>query len=219
MAARQTAVTVTAEDRKQSRNRRGNSGGSDLRAVQFNAASRVAVEGYFALVHKNHAIAEVRHLRRAVTDEENCFVLSPKLIQPVEALLLKAHVANSENLVDDKHVRIDLGCHRKRQPDVHAGRILLNGSVDKFANFSEADDAVPPRRHFFFRVAHQQTIQHDVLAPGQLVMEASAEFEEGSNGSLHFDFSRGRPVIPAMIFSSVLFPDPLRPINPSISPR
>ncbi len=99
---------------------RRNLGRGKLAAIYFDAVGRVAVECYLALVHDNHAVAEIHVLFGAVTHKENGFVLLALLRHTIEAFLQESYISNGENFVDNQDIGIDSGGHRKGQPDIHA---------------------------------------------------------------------------------------------------
>ncbi len=106
------------------------------------------------------------------------------------------------------------------EPHVHAGRVGLDRRVDELLHLGELDDLVEAPRHLALREAEHDAVDEDVLAAGDLRMEAGAELDQRRD--------RGRRpsptpvegfVMPATSFSSVLLPDPLRPMTPSVCPR
>ena len=60
-----------------------------------------------------HHVSGVRH-----DDDRASFLL--ELVDPIHALLLEPLVADGENLVDEEDVGVDVYCHGKTQPHVHA---------------------------------------------------------------------------------------------------
>src|SRR5436190_20691693 len=48
-----------------------------------------------------------------------------------EAFLLKHHVANGQNLVDDEDLRLEMGSNGKGEPYVHAGAVALDRRVEE----------------------------------------------------------------------------------------
>ena len=63
------------------------------------------------------------------------------LVEHVEALLLEGRVADGQHLVDQQDVRVDLDRHRERQPDVHAGGVVLELEVLELLELGELDHA------------------------------------------------------------------------------
>ena len=50
-------------------------------------------------------------------------------VELVVALLLEGGIAHREHLVDQQHVRVDVGHDREAQPDEHARRVVLDLQV------------------------------------------------------------------------------------------
>ena len=68
--------------------------------------------------------------------------------------------------------------------------------------------------------AHHHAVERDVLARGQLGVEAHPELDEGGQPAGHADRARvGAVDLTTGSSSSVLLPDPLRPTIPKNSPR
>src|SRR6266536_2449525 len=59
-----------------------------------------------------------------------------------EALALELLVADGEDLVEEKDVRVDMRRDRETEPHVHPGRIRAYGQVDEFLQSGERDDLV-----------------------------------------------------------------------------
>ena len=55
-------------------------------------------------------------------------------------LLLKVRIANSEGLIDDQNLRVDMSHDRKAEPRVHSRRVCVEGSVDEVADIGKLDD-------------------------------------------------------------------------------
>ena len=82
-------------------------------------------------------------------------------------------------------------CGGKCQPDVHAGRVFFDGTVDEVADFREGFDGRQVALHFGAGDAHDFAVNEDVFAPGEFRIEACAEFEERRNASAGNDASGG----------------------------
>ena len=110
--------------------------------------------------------------------------LLAELVQAVDALALEVLVADRERLVDHQDVGIDAGGDGEAQAHVHARAVGLDRALDELAELGEVDD----RREALLdlRLAHAQdrAVQADVLAPGELGVEARAELEQRSDPAL-----------------------------------
>ena len=98
-------------------------------------------------------------------------------------------VADGENLVDQQDVRVDLNRHREREPDVHAGGVVLELELLELAQFGEVDDRVIARAGLARGEAHHDPVEHDVVARGEILVEADAELDEGRQAPVHPDSS------------------------------
>src|SRR5271156_156489 len=68
--------------------------------------------------------------------------------------------------------------HRKRQADIHAGRIAFDGRVEKILNFREIDNLVEFSGNFSVRHAQNGAVEKNVLAPCELLMKSRAHFQQ-----------------------------------------
>ena len=108
--------------------------------------------------------------------------------------MLKAHVADGQNFVEDQDLGIDFDGHGEGQTHIHSGGILLDGSVDEFADIGEVDDGLLALQHVAFGVAHQQAVEQDVLPAREFVMESRAQFDQRRQRAIDGDRTFGRPV-------------------------
>ena len=91
---------------------------------------------------QHRAIAEALDGAHVVRDEEHRLALVAHAVELVEALLLEGGVADGEHLVDQQDVGVHLDRHREREPDLHAGRVVLELEVDELLELGELDDLV-----------------------------------------------------------------------------
>ena len=101
-------------------------------------------------------------------------------------------VAHGQRLVDDQDVGIDMGHHGKREADLHAARIRLDRVLDEIADVGELADAVIARFDLARRQSQQLRIEQDVLAPGELGIEAGAELQHRGDPPARRHGTRGR---------------------------
>ncbi len=107
--------------------------------------------------------------------------------------LLEADVADRQHLVDEQHVGVDVRGHGEAEAGVHAAGVLLHGRVDVGAELGEVDDLLEARAHLGARQAKDHPVEQDVLATGQLAMEAGAEVDQRGNAAVGGDRAAGRP--------------------------
>ena len=107
----------------------------------------------------------------------------------------------------------------KPEPHRHPRRIRAHRPVDRVLELGERDDLVEARLDVGAAETLDRTVQEHVLAPGEVEVEARAELEQRADSA----FRCGRVpavglMIPATTRSSVVLPEPLRPIRPTASP-
>ena len=107
-----------------------------------------------------------------------------ELSELVEALVREAFVADREHLVDEQHVGIDVDCHRESEAHVHPGRIGLHRRIDELAQLGEVDDLVEAILDLALGQAEHDAVDEDVLAPGNLRVEAGSQLDERRYPSL-----------------------------------
>ena len=114
---------------------------------------------------------------------------------------------------------IDVDGDGEAEAHVHPGRIGLDRRVDEVLELGELDDLVEAPRDFLLRQPEHDAVDEDVLAAGDLGMEAGAELDQRGDAAVD---RRRVPVVglvmPATSLSIVLLPEPLRPITPSVRP-
>ena len=99
-------------------------------------------------------------------------------MEDVEALLLKRGVPNREHLVDQQDLGIDLDRHRESEPDLHAGRVVLQLELAELLELGEFDHAVVALARLLRRESHHDAVQDHVVAGGQLHVEADAQLDQ-----------------------------------------
>ncbi len=137
-----------------------------------------SVERDPACIQQQRSVAEPPHRVGVVAHEEDRPPLVRGVAHLAEALPLKGRVAHRENLVHDQDVRFQVGGHGEGQPQVHAARIVLHGSVDEAFDLGEGDDFVELAADLLPRHPQDRTVEVDVLAPGELPVEARPHFEQ-----------------------------------------
>src|SRR3954453_9584765 len=124
---------------------------------------------------QQRAVAVVRDRVEVVADEHHRLALGAEALERDHALLLEALVADREHLVEQEHVEVDLDRDRVRKPDLHAGREVLQLLVDEPLELGEGDDLVEALRELAAAQAEERAVDPDVVARGQLGVEADAE--------------------------------------------
>ena len=127
------------------------------------------------MAHKQHRATLARHIAHLA-----------------QALLLELGVAHRQHLVHQQDLRFQVGGDGERQPHVHAGRVALDGRVDELLDPGEVHDFVEFAPDLVAAHAEDGAVEVDVLAPGQLGVEASADLEQAGDAPLHLDPSARR---------------------------
>ena len=124
------------------------------------------------------AVAHLAHGGGVVGDEHDRPSLGLELLDPAQALGLEQLVADGEHLVDEQHVGVEVDGHGEPEAHVHARRVVLDRLVDELLQLGEGDDLVEAAVDLLARHAVERGVDVDVLAAGQLGVEAGAELEQ-----------------------------------------
>src|SRR5208337_4653384 len=108
-----------------------------------------------------------------------------------EALLLELGVADGQHLVDDQDFGIEIRRDRECQPHVHAAAVALDRSVEKFLDPREIDDLVELLLDLPARHTEDAAVEKDVLAAGELAVEAGANLEQAGDATVNVDDAPG----------------------------
>jgi hypothetical protein len=124
-----------------------------------------------------------------VGHEEDRLALVAEPVEHVEALLLEAHVAHREHLVDEQNVSVHLDHHREGQPHLHARRVVLQLQLLELAQLGELDHSVVSVARLARGEAEHHAVQQNVVASREVGVEAHAELDEGRHAAIHVDRS------------------------------
>ena len=139
---------------------------------------RVADELDLAVGEQHRTVAVLLDRGHVVGDEDDRLAFGFHLVEGVGALLLEGGVADRQHLVDQQDVGVGLHHHREGEPDQHARGVVLQLQVGELAQLGEVDHRVEAPAHLLRRQPHHHPVEDDVLAGGQLVVEADAELDE-----------------------------------------
>ena len=145
--------------------------------------ARLAVEHHAAVVDHHHAIAEIEHRDQVVRDEHERNAVRAQRPHPRETLLLKPRVADAQHLVDEQDVRIQMRRDGKTEPRVHARRVAFHRRVDELGYAREFDDLVELPGDLRLLHPHDRALEVEVLATGQIGMEAGRDLDERADTS------------------------------------
>src|SRR5207253_2732670 len=121
-----------------------------------------------------------------VADKNNSAPTACDVTHLAKALLLEGSIANSKNFIDEENFWLQVGSDGKRQTHLHSGAVVLKRGVDEFLDLRKCHHLVKLAIHFTLAHAQDCTAQKNILPAGELRMEASTDFEEGSNAATDF---------------------------------
>ena len=101
-------------------------------------------------------------------------------------------VADRQHLVDDQDLRLQVGGHRERQPHVHAAGVALHRRVEELLDLGERDDLVELPVDLAAAHAQDRAVEVDVLAAGQLGVEAGADLQQAADAAAELDLAGRR---------------------------
>ena len=153
---------------------------------------RRAVELELALPQQHRALAEPLDLGRVVRDEDDRAAALLELEHLAEALPLERLVADREHLVEQQHVRVEVRRDREAEPHVHPRGVRAHGPVDRLLELGEGDDLVEALADLGALQPVDRAVQEDVLAAGEVGVEAGAELEQRADPSADGDAALGR---------------------------
>ena len=155
--------------------------------VRADRLARVPVELDLALAKEHCAVAETLDGLRVVRDEENRAAAVLELGDLAEALALELLVADGEHLVEQQHVGLDVRGDREPESHVHARRVGADRKIDEPLELRERDDLVHHLANPRARQPVDRPVQVDVLASGEIGMEAGAELEQRRDAPARLD--------------------------------
>src|SRR5919106_3487306 len=154
-------------------------------------ASR-AVEGDAPRVEEHRALAEPLDRGRVVRDEDDGAAVLLEREDPPEALPLERLVADGEDLVEEEDVGIEESGDGEAEAHGHPGRVRADRPVDRVLELGEGDDLVEALADVRAAQALDRAVQVNVLATGEVGVEAGAELEQRSDPALGADAARRR---------------------------
>ena len=128
--------------------------------------------------------------------------------QPVElaaALLLEGGVADSEHLVEEEDLGVDLDHHREREPHDHPRRVVLEREFSYSCELGELEVAVAALARLGRRQAEDDRLQEDVVAAASSGLKPTPSSIMGEMRPLA-PSSQGGVIDAGEQWSSVLFP-------------
>jgi hypothetical protein len=147
----------------------------------------VACVELFAVVEEHGAVAEALDGGHVVGHEHEGFAGVAFLVEDVHTFLGEGGVADGEHFVDQHDVGVCLDHDGEGEPDQHPGGVVLELELDELVEAGEVEHGVEALLCFAAAEAHHDAVQRDVLAGGELGVEADAELDEGGEPAGHAD--------------------------------
>ena len=124
-------------------------------------------------------VAEAADGVQVVGDEDDGAALGAEGLDLVDAAALEVLVADGEDLIDEEDLGVGVGGDGEAQAQGHARGVGADGVVDELAQLSEGDDVGDELLGVGGAEAEQRAVHADVLAAGEVAVEAEAEVEQG----------------------------------------
>jgi hypothetical protein len=156
-----------------------------------------AVHDHPAVLQHDHPVAELAHLVEPMGHEHDGAALALELLDALHALALEGLVTDRQHLVDQQDVRVDVDRHGERQAHGHAARVELHLRVDELLDAGEINDRIEVGFGLPAGEPEDRRVQVDVLAPGQVAVEAGAELQQGGEPAAALDVAGVRGEDPA----------------------
>ena len=104
-----------------------------------------------------------------------------------EALALELGVADGQDLVDDQDLRLQVRGDGERQPHLHPAAVALHRRVEELLHAANSTISSNFRSISRLRMPEDRAVQVDVLAAGQLGVEAGADLEQAADAAADVD--------------------------------
>ncbi len=140
-----------------------------------------------AVVEVGGVVGHLPQLGQGVGHDDDGAPVAAELGELLSALVLEGGVAHGQDLVDKHDLGLGVDGHGEAQAHVHARGVVLHGLVDEVLHAGEVDDLVElgvdlPPGH-----AQDGAVEVDVVAPGELGVEAGADLEHGGDAAVAGD--------------------------------
>ena len=157
-----------------------------LREVRLRDLLRTPPHAEAAVVEPEGLVAKAVDGGEVVGDEEEdpVFLEAP---EEAHALLHEEDIPDGEGLVHDEHIGVHMGDHGEGQPHVHAAGISLHRLVHVLTDVGKGGDVVEALVDHPAGDPEDGGVHVDVLASGELRVEARAQLEEGRDPPAHLD--------------------------------
>src|SRR5688500_13779352 len=180
----------------------------DLRVVAQGILDR-RIGPHGPAVYQQPPRAKLANGVEVVAHEENRSPLAGDISHFPETLPLKSGVADSQHLVYQQDLRLHESRDRECQAQIHTARVVLDRRVDELLDLGERYDLVEIASYIRALDAEDGRIEEDVLAAGQLRVEARSNLEQRAHPSVQLYSSCGRLGDPGQHLEQRALPRPV----------
>src|SRR4029450_9386396 len=113
--------------------------------------------------------------------ERDRLALPTKLEDPVDALALEGLVPDGEHLVEQQDLCVHVDGDREPEAHVHPSGVRPYRQIDEALELAQFPNPVEPAIDLVLAQSVDRRAQVDVVAAGELVVEAGAELEQRAN--------------------------------------
>jgi hypothetical protein len=149
--------------------------------VDAHALVHGAVEGHAPRAQHHHPVAQLAHSGHVVAHEQDGPPATGHPAHAVQALALEVRVAHGQHLVHEQDFRFQVRGHGKGQAHVHARGVALDRRVHETLQLGESHDGLEALGHLAAGHAQDGAVQEDVLAAGEVGVEARADLEHAGH--------------------------------------
>ena len=110
----------------------------------------------------------------------------------MEAALLEQRISHRQGFVHNQDVRLNLHLHCEGEPHEHTATVSLHGLFDELPNVRECGDIVKLLVDLRPGQSQDGRVQVNVLAAGELGVEARPQFQQGRDPSVDCNRAGGR---------------------------
>ena len=115
------------------------------------------------------------------------------LTHSFQALGLEADVADTQHLVDEQHVGIQVRGDRESKARLHPRAVPFYRRVDERRHPGEVNNLIQTRRDLALFHTHDRALQVHVLATGEIRMETRGDFDQRADATVHVTGAARRP--------------------------
>ena len=148
---------------------------------------------HWPAVEQDRAVAEPRDRCMLWETKSTVRPELPNVLHATEAPPLELGVADGEHLVDEQDLGLEVRGDRERESHVHPARVALHRRVEERRS-TPANSTISSKLACDLAAPHPEdrAVQVDVLAAGQLGVEAGADLEQAADAAADLRPARRR---------------------------